>query len=314
MSESQNSSKRVLLTGAKKGWHYFIWTCKIIIPISLLVVLLQWTGWLNTLDVLLNPLMSLLNLPPQAALPIISGMLINLYPVAAIITVIPFTAAQMTLIAVFTLIAHNLIMEGVVQHRSGFNGFLGALCRIAVATVTVVIVSRFMGDTSQSVTIPASMTAATPLLEVLKDWVISTFFLLLRVFGIIMVIMVLQEYIRSRGWLENIQRSFRHLMSVMGLSRQTALIWLTANIFGLFYGGAVIVEEVGRGTLSRDEVKNLQLSIGVNHSMIEDPGIFAVLGLPAFWLWVPRFVMAIAAVQFYRLLKLVKNKVFPQPA
>jgi spore maturation protein SpmB len=312
MSSSQNQLKRAFLAGVKKGWRTFIWICQIVIPISLLVTILQWTGWLNRLDFLLNPFMSLFNLPSQAALPIISGMVFSIYATVAMIAVIPFSVEQMTLIAVFNLIAHSLIMEGIVQHKSGFNVFKAALSRIFAATITVFIISQFMGDTSQSVVIPISLTSSTPILEVLRSWVIDTIYLLLRILGIVMVIMILQEYLTSLGWLDGIQRFFRHFMRIMGLSQKTTLIWLAANIFGLLYGGGVIMEESKKGILTRDELEHLHISIGISHSMTEDPFIFAVLGLPPLWLWIPRFLMAIVAVQSYRLIKLLKRKLIHQ--
>ena len=308
MSDFKNQLKSGFLTGLKKGWHTFIWICKIIIPISFLITLLQWTGWLNELDFLLNPLMSLLNLPPEAALPIISGMLINLYATVAIITVIPFTIEQMTLIAIFNLIAHCLIMEGIIQHNSGLNAMKATLFRIIAATITVFIASQFLGDTSQSVVIPLSLTSSTPILEVLRTWVIDTIYLILKILGIILFIMILQECFISLGWLDYIHRLFRHFVRIMGLSQRTTLMWLTANIFGLFYGGAAIMEEAKKGTLTKDELERLHTSIGINHSMIEDPSLFAILGLPPFWLWIPRLIIAIVAVQAFSLIKLLRDK------
>ncbi len=308
MSNFQDQLKRGFLAGVKKGWHTFIWMLKIFLPISFLVTLLQWAGWLNEIYFLLKPLMSLLNLPPEAALPIISSMLLNLYAVVAIITAVPFTIEQMTLIAVFGLIAHSFILEGTVQHKSGLNAIKADLFRLAAAIITVLIISQFMGDTSQSVVIPVSLTSSTPILEVLKTWVIDTIYLLLRILGIIMFIMILQECLQSLGWLDYIPRFFKSLMIIMGLSQRTTLMWLTAVIFGLFYGGAYIMEEAKKGNLTGDELERLHISIGINHSMTEDPSIFAVLGLPPFWLWIPRFIMAILAVQAYRLIKLLRSK------
>jgi hypothetical protein len=80
---------------------------------------------------------------------------------------------------------------------------------------------------------------------------------------------------------------------LLGLSRATGMLWLTAAIFGLSYGAAVIVEETKTSDFSRDELTRLQLSIGINHAMIEDPALFLPLGIPAFWLWIPRLVTAI---------------------
>ncbi len=293
MSSFRTQSKRNFLAGVKRGWNSFIWICKIIIPASFLVTLLQWAGWLNQLDSILNPLMNLINLPPEAALPIISGMLINLYAAIAVMTTLPFTLEQMTLIAVFTLICHNLIAEGIVQHKSGINVVKATLVRITAAILAVLIVSRFLGDTSQSVTVPAALTVHTPLLEVLKSWAINLIGLLLRILGIVMTIMIMLEFSESLRWTEYSLKFFRPLMRILRLSDRTATLWVTSVAFGLMYGGAVIIDEAKKGDLTREELERLHISIGINHAMVEDPALFLVLGLNPFWLWIPKLVMAI---------------------
>jgi len=187
-SDFQTQLKSGLVAGVKKGWGSFIWIGKIILPVSFLVTLLQWTGWLSHLDFLLNPLMSRLNLPPEALLPIISGLLINIYAAIAAMTAIPFTLEQMTLVAVFNLIAHNLIAEGIIQHKSGISVIKITLIRIITAVLAVLIVAQFLGDTSQSVTVPAELTVHTPLLAVLRDWAMAMLGLFLKIFVIIMFI------------------------------------------------------------------------------------------------------------------------------
>jgi len=308
MSNFQTQLKSGLFAGIKKGWNSFVWICKIIIPVSFLIALLQWTGWLNQLDFLLNPLTSLINLPPEAALPIIAGMLLNLYVVVAIITVIPFTIEQMTLIAIFNMIAHGLIMEGIVQHKSGLNAIKATLIRITAAVLTVLIVSQFLGDTSQSVVVPAALTVRTPLLEVLKIWGVDMIGLLLKIFGIIMFVMIILESLKSLGWIKYLLKFFKPLAKILGLSDRTATMFVAAIIFGLLYSGAVIVEEAKTGTLTKEELEYLHTSIGINHAMVEDPALFIVIGLNAFWMWVPRFIAAIIAVQIYRSLNYLKNK------
>ena len=307
MSTFRTRLREGFLEGIKKGWGSFVWMCKIVIPLSLLVAILQWTGWLNYLDFVLNPLTRLINLPPEAALPIISGMLINLYATIAIITVVPFTIEQMTLIAVFNLIAHNLIMEGIIQHKSGMNIAKITAIRIGAAIVTVLIVSRFLGDTSQSI-VPVNLTVQTPFLDMLKGWASSTVGTLIKIFGIIMGIMIALGCFKSLGWNDYILRFFKPLGRVFGLKEHTAMMFMAAEIFGLFYGGAVIVEEAKKEPFTREELDYLHISIGINHSMVEDPALFTVLGLNAFWMWVPKLIMAIIVVQTYRGLKNIKNR------
>ncbi len=88
-------------------------------------------------------------------------------------------------------------------------------------------------------------------------------------------------------------------LKVLGLGKETGFLWLTAAIFGLTYGAAVIVEEAKEGNLSKEELERLHISIGINHSMIEDPVLFLSLGLGIFWMCVPRIVAAIIAVQLF---------------
>jgi hypothetical protein len=222
----------------------------------------------------------------------------------------PFTIGQMTLIAVFTLICHNLIAEGIIQHKSGINVIKITLIRIAVAILTVLIVSLFFGDTSQSVAVPTPLTVASPLLTIVKDWAINLIALLLRILGILMAVMIVLESSESLGWTEHSVRILRPLMRIFGLSERTATLWVTSAAFGLMLGGAITIDKARNGTFSKEELERLHISIGINHSMIEDAALFLALGLNPFWLWVPKLVMAIIAVQVYRIVHYLKNKLF----
>ena len=86
------------------------------------------------------------------------------------------------------------------------------------------------------------------------------------------------------------------LLKTMGLNREVGLLWVTAVLFGVAYGGAVIVEEVKKQGLSEEAVEKLHLSIGINHAMIEDPALFLPFGIHPIWFWGPRLIAAIAVV------------------
>lgn len=252
-------------------------------------------------EVVLKPLMGWLDLPSEAALPIISGLTINIYAAIATMTVFPFSIGQMTLIAVFTLIAHNLIVEGVIQHRSGINAAKVTIARLAAAVLTVLIISPFLGDTSESVSGLADLTSGAPILEVLRQWALDTLILLAKVFGIIMAIMIALECLTRLGWTQSLFNIARPLMRLLGLSDRAAALWVTAVVFGLMYGAAAIQEGAKQGNLTKAELEHLHVSIGINHSMVEDPALFMALGINGFWLWVPKLVMAVLTVHFFRL-------------
>jgi len=310
VSPFRTQLKSGLRAGTRKGWSSFGWICKLLLPTAFLVTLVQWGGLLSQVEYLLNPLMRLINLPGEAALPIISGMLIGPYTTIAIITVIPFTLGQMTLIAIFVMIAHSLIVEGIIQHKSGINVAKITPIRIAAAILAVLVVSQFFADTTQGVVVPPELMATTPFIEVLKTWAIDMGRLLIKVFIIIMAVMIGLESLKSLGWMEYLLNFSQPVMKILGLSHRTALLWVTAVVFGLLYGGAVIIEEAKKGALTKAELERLHISIGINHSMVEDPALYLALGLNGFWLWVPRFVMAVIAVQVYRATKYLKKESF----
>jgi len=298
--------------GVKKGWHGFLWMARIIVPLSLLVALLKWSGWLYKADAFLAPAMNLINLPSEAALPLISGFVINIYALLAVLLVVPFNLGQATMITVFGLIAHNLIQEGIIQHKSGINAFKIIAIRLAAAVAVMFVMSPFMGDTRHSV-INSAAVVQVPILDALFTWLKDTGFLLLKIFGIIMAIMIVLEGLNRLGWDVYLYRIFRPFMRVFGLSDNSAMLWVTAVIFGLSYGGAVILEKTKENALTRSEVERLHISVGINHSLIEDTGLFMALGISAFWLVVPKLIISIVAVQLYKVVEVVRGKVQARP-
>ena len=312
MDYPNNRFKYGLKGGMNKGWHGFVWMLKIIVPISFCTALFEYSGWTSKLDVLLEPVMSLLSLPPMAALPLIVGMLTGIYGGIAAMVVLPLTCNEMTLIAIFLLISHNLIQEGIIQGQSGLNPLKATLFRLTASFVTVLIVARFLGsEPGLLVAKRASIVTQLPFLIAMKSWFIAILYLSLKIFVIIMVIMILLEIMKIFNIIHHIVNILSPILRAMGLNQRVGILWLTAVVFGVAYGGAVIVEEAKERHIQKEELEKLHLSIGINHSMIEDPALFLSLGLSAFWLWIPRLILAIIAVRlldiYYKLKMMYKT-------
>jgi len=280
---------------------------KILAPISFLTALLEYSGWINKIDFLLEPGMNLLNLPPIAALPLIAGMLTGIYGGIASMVVLSLTNNEMTLIAIFLLTSHNLIQEGIIQGKSGLNPVKATLFRLTASIVTVIIVSQFLASEPAELVEKSAFVSTHPsFLIMLKSWFVATLYLSLKIFAIIMVLMILLETMKIFSMIQHIVKILSPLLKAMGLDNKVGILWLTATVFGIAYGGAVIVEEAKEEHLTKKELERLHLSIGINHSMIEDPALFLSLGLSAFWLWIPRFITAIIAVHLFDLYYKIK--------
>jgi len=302
-----NRLKDCLLSGINKGWSGFVWMLKILIPISFLTVLLDYSGWIYSVDFFLKPAMSLLHLPTMAALPLIAGMLTGIYGGIASMVVLPLTQDQMTLIAVFLLISHGLIQEGIIQAKSGGNFLKATLFRLTASIVTIMIIARFFKSGSTTLaTAGPSHSALQPFTAILKNWSLSTLYLGVKILVIIMVIMVFLDIMKSFNLIDRMVKTLTPLLKLMGLDRRVGMLWLTAAVFGILYGGAVIVEEAKEKHFSKEELERLHISIGINHAVFEDPALFLSLGLSPFWLWIPRLTTAIVAVHLYNLISKIK--------
>ena len=292
--------KRGLTVGIGKGWRGFVWMMKIIVPVSFLTALLAWSGWMERIDFVIRPVMGVLSLPDVAALPLLIGMLTGIYGGIAAMAVLPLTVGEMTLIAIFLLIAHNLIQEGIIQGKSGMGIFKATLFRIILAVIAVLVVAPFV-DTTGPVTTGTAVEGALhpiqPFGEMVIQWGQVMGGLAIKIFFIILSVLTILEILKGFGLIDHIVRFLSPALRIMGLSERVAILWIAAALFGLAYGGAVIVEEAGKGGLTNEELESLHLSIGINHAMIEDPALFLPFGIGLFWLWVPRLVLAMIAVR-----------------
>ena len=145
MQNTNNILKASLTSGLVKGLSGFAWMLKILLPISFLTFLLAWSGWINSLDFILEPVMKVIGLPPIAAIPLIAGLLTGPYGAIAAMAPLPLTINQMTLLAIFLLISHNLIQEGVIQSKSGFSFFMATLFRL-IASISIGINHSMVED------------------------------------------------------------------------------------------------------------------------------------------------------------------------
>jgi len=284
-------------SGLTKGLSGFLWLAKILIPISLLTALLAWSGLLARLDPLVRPAMGLLGLPAAAALPLLVGLLAGVYAGLAALVVLPLSPQELTLASIFLLIAHNLIQEGVIQGQSGLSALKATLWRLAAAVVTVAVCARFLGGgPGGAAAAGAALAGGQPLVPALQAWALATLRLLARILVIVVPIIVLLEVMKGLGWADRIARVLAPLLRLMGLSRRVGFLWLTATIFGLSYGAAIILAEAREGRLEKEELESLQVSAGINHAVIEDPVFLMSLGVSVFWSVIPRLAVAVAAV------------------
>ncbi|MEW5783792.1 MAG: nucleoside recognition protein [Bacillota bacterium] len=129
--------RRGIVKGLKTTWMLI----KIIVPVTLVVVTLDQLNLLMPLATRFAPLMAPLHLPGEASLALLLGFFINIYAAIGVITVLPLTAREITVLAVMILTSHSLMMEGPILRFTGLSPVINTLLRIATALLFGLIVN-----------------------------------------------------------------------------------------------------------------------------------------------------------------------------
>jgi hypothetical protein len=107
-----------------------------------------------------------------------------------------------------------------------------------------------------------------------------------------------------------LSRLFAPLMKAFGLTSNASFLWIVANVIGYAYGAAVIVEQVQSGRMKAAEGDLFNHHAAISHSLLEDTILFMAVGIPVFWLLVPRFALALAVVWLEKLRRAVFRRSF----
>ncbi len=287
--------------GIVKGAYAALWLLAIMVPVSLAVKLLAWTGALGFVARGLAPAFRLFGLPGEAAVALVTAMLLNIYSCIAAAGSIPLTDRQITILAVMALIAHNLIVESAVQRKAGTSAWRMTVLRIVVCLVAGVVLNMVLPEDSGPETTRGVTEAREPGFgAMLAAWALGAAGLVGKVTGIVVGLMVLQRMLDEFGVTRMLARVLYPVLWLLGLPRRAAFLWIVANTLGLAFGAAVIVERAEEGELPAEDGELLHRSIAVCHSLLEDTLLWVAVGAWTLWITLPRVALAAIVVWGYR--------------
>ncbi|MGC9325698.1 MAG: nucleoside recognition domain-containing protein [Desulfomonilia bacterium] len=274
----------------------------IMIPISLGMTILQYTGVMEYCAGFLSPVMRLFSLPAEASLVLIAGALINIYAGIAVMIPLGLDVWSITIIAVMMLICHNLVVESAVQSKTGVSGLIMTVFRIAAAAVVGIVLSFILPEEFRHTGVGMGSAMSDPehgLSDTMLIWIRQTSELTIKVILIIAGITLLIDVMRFFKAFAPVVSLLRPFTSINGLPRNAAFMWMAGLVFGLAYGSGVLIAEARTGQVDKDALIRLNLSLGISHSLIEDTLLFVALGASLFWVIVPRIIAAALMVWVY---------------
>ena len=137
--------RRDLVVGFRTGVRTFWDLAKVMVPAYGVTLVLERLGVIAWLAQAARPLMALLGLPGDAAVPLVVGYVLNIYAAVGSMQALHMSPAQITILAIAILIGHNLLVEGVVLHKAGMNGFAFGALRVVAGLAAAAVANLLMG-------------------------------------------------------------------------------------------------------------------------------------------------------------------------
>jgi hypothetical protein len=287
----KNSVTTALPKGMKTAW----WLIKITVPVSFGVMLLDYFGILALMAKYTGPLFSHLGLPGVSAIVLITSIFTNIYSVVAVLTVLDLPMREGIILATMCLVSHGFIVETAVMKRTGSSAIRMLLVRLTGSIAVGWLLNMVMPGSFSNIDIPI-VDQQQEFGLVFINWISSISVTMLKIMVLVNILLIFQQIMEEFGWIGAIEKPLSPFMKLFGLPSSTSLSWVVANLIGLAYGSAIMIEESEKGKMSREDADLLNHHVSLSHSQLEDPLLFLTLGYAIHWLIWPRIIIAIAAV------------------
>jgi hypothetical protein len=287
--------KRSVASALPKGMKTAWWLIKITVPVSFGVMLFDYFGVLNLMAQFTDPVFRHLGLPGVSAIVLVTSVFTNIYSVVAVLSLLHLPMREGIILASMCLVSHGFLIETAVLKRTGSSAIRMLLLRLTGSFVLAWMLNMIM---------PGSISADTHSLvqshqefnTVFLHWLSSISQTTLKILILVNILLIFQRILDEFGWIGAIEKPLSPFMKIFGLPRSTTLSWVVANLIGLAYGSAIMIDESEKGKMNREDADLLNHHIALSHSQLEDPLLFLTLGYTILWLIWPRIIIAIAAV------------------
>jgi hypothetical protein len=289
-----------MLGSIKRGFFvglHTAWTLgKIIFPITLIVAVLQHTPILPWVIKWITPLMQLIGLSGDAAIPLVLGNFLNLYAAIGAILTLDLTVKEVFIIAVMLSFSHNLLVESSVAVKVGVKLWVAFAVRIGLAIVSAIFIHIFWkggSDLAKYGLVPIKEAEVSGMLPILLDALEKGALGIFQLALIVLPLMIGIQILKDLKWLAVFSKWMAPFTRALGMKENTSTTLAAGLIFGLAYGAGVMIQAVQEDGVSKKDVTIAFIFLVACHAVIEDTLIFIPLGIPVLPLLLIRLVVAI---------------------
>ncbi len=257
--------KQTLKTSLQSAWIIL----KLVIPIYILADILYFYNTLSYISFLVEPFTSMIGLPPETSLAIISGIFLNLYAAVAFAAPLDLTPHQWSILAVFLGVCHSLIVESVIMKKIGISNLYSYSLRFFVglflAYLTYLMPSSWFEATLSS----DVFTKVT--YDSFKSLIYGSFTsaisLSIKIILLITILIFIMDFIKTRKFIVESQKNVSKGFSIV------------VGIFlGITYGAGILIKEAQSGNIKQVDLFYIGTFLMICHAIIEDTLLFVIFG------------------------------------
>lgn len=276
---------------------------KLVIPIYIIADILFYYNTLSYVSFLVEPITTMIGLPPEASLSIISGMFLNVYGAIAFAAPLDLTIHQWTILAVFIGICHSLVVESVIMKKIGLSNLYSYTLRISAGFIVALFTALLPSEWFSSTMIDNTFTLITydSLQELLYNSFLNSIILSFKIIILITLLIFVMDFIKTRKFIAESKKNVSKGFS------------LTVGIFlGITYGAGILIKEVESGRINKEDIFYIGTFLMICHAIIEDTLLFVIFGADFIMAIVIRTIAAIVISYILLLIYKAKqtNKVF----
>jgi hypothetical protein len=298
----------ILRDGLYKGVRSLLRLAKFVLPTVFLLALLQHSPLFPLLATWLSPLTAPLGLPGNAALQLLTGLVINKFAGIAGLLLLPLSPAQFFTAAVFLALAHNVIMELLIVWQSRLPVVWLALLRTVIAYGAGVLTHVTLLATGWLSAQPLHLLQNTlsPATDTTSLWRSASWqsvHAMLTLAMYLLPLFLFLELLKQLYWMERLETLAAPLTRSLRLPPSLARALLSGLLLGVATGAGVIEQSLQEQQMqeqpaTRRDLWRLNVFLLLFHSLFEDTLMFAILPVPIFFIACTRFIVAWVACRF----------------
>ncbi len=275
---------------------------KIMVPVMVLVKIAKDLGAIEYITPILQPVMQIMGLPPEAGIVWAATMLTNIYGgfgALPVLAGLEMSVAQISILCSAMLFAHSLPVEQAVVKKAGASFWFTTALRIGAAIVYGMLISwicHLTGFLSEAADVASFKQFARETTTYL-DWLQSSAISLLTILVVIFVLYILLDLLDKTGITKILLKLMAPLLRFSGLNDQTTPITTVGVLLGLSYGSGLIIQAVREGNIERRAIFLSLCWLCLSHALIEDTALMLALGGNIWILLVGRIVVTLLVIK-----------------